>query len=63
MPEFIARSAFSIRGTKKSDVRASVRKIITFCELNLGVVRMLLDLGDLNYGFERVAKEPFTYLH
>ena len=36
----IARSAFSIRGTKKSDVRLSVRpfvrKIIDFCELNLG---------------------------
>ena len=27
-----------------------------------GVVRMLLDLGGLDYGFQRVAKEPFTYL-
>ena len=36
----IARSAFSIRGRRKSDVRSFVRsfvkKIIDFCELNLG---------------------------
>ena len=36
----VARSAFSIRGTRKSDVRPFVRPfvriIITFCELNLG---------------------------
>ena len=44
-------------------VSLSVTKIIDFCELNLRVVRMLLDLGGLDYGFQRVAKEPFTYLH
>ena len=35
--QVFARSAFSIRGTRNSDVRPSVvKKIITFCELNLG---------------------------
>ena len=35
----------------RSSFRSFVTKIIDFCELNLRVVRMLLDLGDLNYGF------------
>ena len=48
----IARSAVSIRQRFKSNVRppppsSFVRKIITFCEEDLRVVRMLVALGSL----------------